>query len=703
MQLAILNEFSRLCLETARELNVLVRLEFPVPQGTTRRPPIHLALVLDRSGSMQGAKLELTKQAAIYFMNWLTRRDYLTVVTYDDNVELLVASTLLTDKRSVAEKIKSIDPGGGTNLSGGWLRALSELRDHHDTGTLCRVLLLTDGLANRGITESGKLCEIGAKNRKKEIPTTTVGFGKNFDEKLLKAIAESSNGRFHFVSEPEGLAKAFQDEFGELAAVIGQNLELRIETNENEGVSVAEILTDLPTEQTGKALTVRLGDVRAGDVKQLVLRLRLTPGRASATTLGAEQIPKNLTTLATVAARLDSLLGEMEPEHQQACIEADFSLGAADVARADPEVRREVWLAEAAKLKLCAARQVDRDECALAAAALRRHVKLAAEMAKDPTEQFVREEISRLLDLAKEVEICRDKSGLTKILTVSASQHASGRGAYSQRAGMKKLQAELSPKRPEEVMDVVSAAELELLGQKYDSERIDKFKLALRELLENALEHGCAGLPDAMVRVECQITANYARMTVWDDGPGFDYAAKLKEEQKKVLEPGKRGRGLLLLKRLADRIEFQTGNGTRVELVLERQTLAVHSEIAQPGSGTFIGKAFCIAREINNDRGTVVLRPAGALDAHTFQQFETCLNDLFRSGYYKLVVDLSAVEYLSSSGAGVFIGSAAQAREHGGNIVLLNPISNVKAVFDLLGLAKVLPVCHSINEAMEFF
>lgn len=272
LELSALNEINLLAEGKPNEFHVLARIEFPLSAQSVQRPPIHLALVLDRSGSMAGQKLELTKRAATYFMQWLTRRDFLTVITYDDTVDVLVPHTPLTGKQMVAAKIDSIQSGGQTNLSGGWMRGLSELHEHRQPGHLLRLILLTDGQANAGITAPAQLAEIAGKNREREIATTAIGFGAGFDETLLKSIAERGGGRFHFVAEAEGMGKAFQDEFGELATIVAQNVELEVAIND--GVSVVDVVSDLPHEKVDRRLKIALDDARAGDVRQVLLKLR---------------------------------------------------------------------------------------------------------------------------------------------------------------------------------------------------------------------------------------------------------------------------------------------------------------------------------------------------------------------------------------------------------------------------------------------
>ena len=98
-----------------------------------------------------------------------------------------------------------------------------------------------------------------------------------------------------------------------------------------------------------------------------------------------------------------------------------------------------------------------------------------------------------------------------------------------------------------------------------------------------------------------------------------------------------------------------------------------------------------------------VVQVSGYLDAHTFEQLEETIEGLFREAKYKIVVDLSKVEYISSAGAGVFIGALSEAQEHNGNIVLMSPTTNVREVFDLLGLTQIFRVVDDQQAAMHVF
>jgi anti-sigma B factor antagonist len=112
---------------------------------------------------------------------------------------------------------------------------------------------------------------------------------------------------------------------------------------------------------------------------------------------------------------------------------------------------------------------------------------------------------------------------------------------------------------------------------------------------------------------------------------------------------------------------------------------------------------FVIEKELLTDKGVVIVRLKGYLDAHTFEQLEETIAELFGQGHYKIVVDLANVEYISSAGAGVFIGALSEAHEHNGNIVLMNPIANVREVFDLLGLTQIFQVVDDRASALAAF
>lgn len=101
--------------------------------------------------------------------------------------------------------------------------------------------------------------------------------------------------------------------------------------------------------------------------------------------------------------------------------------------------------------------------------------------------------------------------------------------------------------------------------------------------------------------------------------------------------------------------------------------------------------------------GVALITVSGYLDAYTYEQFERKLNGLFDKGVYRIVVDLSELQYISSAGAGVFIGAIGTAQENQGDIVILRPTASVREVFDLLGLSRIFTFSNSREEAVRAF
>jgi Ca-activated chloride channel family protein len=162
MEAAIKLDHSVLAVESEHRLHAMVELRAPeAPAGD--RPPLRLALVLDRSGSMAGEKLDTVKRSAAFLHDRLGGDDSLAVVTFDDHVRLV--ASLGPPRPEVRDALQSIEAGGTTNLSGGWLKGLEELRRVSDG--VRRVLLLTDGGPM-----SGSATRSGWRRRRTVLPSS---------------------------------------------------------------------------------------------------------------------------------------------------------------------------------------------------------------------------------------------------------------------------------------------------------------------------------------------------------------------------------------------------------------------------------------------------------------------------------------------------------------------------------------------------
>ena len=139
------------------------------------RAPVNVAIVLDRSGSMNGEKIDRAKEAARMAVGLLDERDIVSVVAYSDTVSVLVPATRATDRRFIQERIASIYADGSTALFAGVSKGADELFKFFDSNRVNRVILLSDGLANVGPESPAALGELGASLRKTGISVTTIG------------------------------------------------------------------------------------------------------------------------------------------------------------------------------------------------------------------------------------------------------------------------------------------------------------------------------------------------------------------------------------------------------------------------------------------------------------------------------------------------------------------------------------------------
>ncbi len=247
----------------------------PLPD-IERRAPINVALVLDRSGSMSGAKLSHAKEAAIMALDYLGRDDIISVVTYDHTVDVLVPATHLRDKQALVRAIQRIQAGGNTALFAGVSKGAAELRKFQERNLVNRVILLSDGLANVGPSTPGELQRLGRRLGARGVTVTTVGLGLGYNEDLMVRLANASDGNHVFAEHPSELAEVFHNEFGELGSVVAQGVTINIQCLS--GVRPLRVL-GRDAEIRGNRVTARLNQLNAEQEKYLVLEVDVPEGR----------------------------------------------------------------------------------------------------------------------------------------------------------------------------------------------------------------------------------------------------------------------------------------------------------------------------------------------------------------------------------------------------------------------------------------
>jgi Ca-activated chloride channel family protein len=269
--------------------HVVVTVVAPVADRTAVRPPLDVAFVLDRSGSMHGEKIVLARDAILQGIAMLSPTDRFAVVAYDDEVDLVMEmSPAGPEARELAEaRVREIDARGMTNLSGGWVAGCRELAERAENSRTARCLLMSDGRANEGITNTTQL-ELHARElQRRGVVTSTFGVGRDFDERLMSGLARAGGGNGYFIEHARQIGDLLTSELAESIEVVARRAQLSVVASA--GVAV-EVLSDFDAARNGDETVVALGNLVSGQSLSVVLSVTFptgTEGETAAITIGA--------------------------------------------------------------------------------------------------------------------------------------------------------------------------------------------------------------------------------------------------------------------------------------------------------------------------------------------------------------------------------------------------------------------------------
>lgn len=242
-----------------------------------KRAPVNVAIVLDKSGSMQGDKLAKAKDAAIAAIERLGSDDIVAVVAYDSIVQVIVPATKLSDKQSVIQQVRRIEAGGSTALFAGVSKGADELRKFLSKNCVNRVILLSDGLANVGPKSPAELGALGASLMKESISVSTMGLGLDYNEDLMTKLALCSSGNHVFIEHADNLVRLFHHEFNDVLSVVAQ--EVAVEIRLAAGVRAVRVL-NVEAEINGQQVITQLNQLYSEQEKYVMLEVEVPATRA---------------------------------------------------------------------------------------------------------------------------------------------------------------------------------------------------------------------------------------------------------------------------------------------------------------------------------------------------------------------------------------------------------------------------------------
>jgi Ca-activated chloride channel homolog len=263
------------------KLEVLLRVSIKQDEKANfdRQPvPLNLGIAIDRSGSMAGQPLQEAKRCATHIIERLRPIDRFAVVAYDSVAEVVVPSSPGGIRDQVIQRVEAIEPQGMTALYDGWHLAAAEIAQEMPNGSITRVVLLSDGGANQGLTDTDEITRHCAVMADHGVSTSTYGLGQRFNEDLMSAMARLGQGSAYYGQTADDLMDPFIEELELLEATRARGV--RLVLNPESGVGVRNI-NGYETDAQGRIMLPDLpeeGDVWA--LLEVSVPRELTSGEA---------------------------------------------------------------------------------------------------------------------------------------------------------------------------------------------------------------------------------------------------------------------------------------------------------------------------------------------------------------------------------------------------------------------------------------
>ena len=210
----------------AQLIYVLLEMNAQGVPSTLPKLPLNLCLVIDRSSSMRGERLQQVKEGASRIVDILGEEDHFALVTFNDRAEVVVAAQRARNKSDLKRMIGQVEAAGGTEMATGMALALQEVQKPLLTRGVSRILLLTDG---RTYGDEGRCVEIARRAQSRNIGVTALGIGGEWNEDLLETIAARENSRTQYITSALDISKVFTDEVKRMSSIFAQNVSLRAE------------------------------------------------------------------------------------------------------------------------------------------------------------------------------------------------------------------------------------------------------------------------------------------------------------------------------------------------------------------------------------------------------------------------------------------------------------------------------------------
>ena len=339
--------FSKVKFDEQKDNHLVISLKAPKIEWEKKRNPIALIPCVDTSGSMFGQKIDFVRKTCLKLLDHLRPGDFFGVVTFSDGYQVVekVVEVTQSSKDRIKATVGNLCAGGNTNLSGGLLAALEQANSLDlPKGTTVRVIVLTDGQANAGVSDHGGIIKI-LKGNLGNATVSAFGYGEGADQELLLDMSNAGKGNYAFIKNPEDALTAFAKELGGLLSTYGQNIV--VDVAPHAGHSIVEVLSDVDVaEDSGKA-KISLAEILSEETKHLVIQFRTGPQ--------PQAFPRQ-TSVADISVTYDVLGDDGKVEHRSESLKAkvQFVKGGSEQDKPDPDLDQIVGLAQMVQAQIAA-------------------------------------------------------------------------------------------------------------------------------------------------------------------------------------------------------------------------------------------------------------------------------------------------------------------------------------------------------------
>lgn len=431
MHVKALLDLDMVAMEASDELTLMLDLTASSNPKQSTRPSQAVQIVVDRSGSMEGGRLESAKGSLLKLIDRLAPQDFFGIVSFDDSALVEVPTRKMSDHHlpTLRKSIRDLQTGGSTDISAGYLLGLREVNRIQAEGG-ATLLLISDGHANAGERDPRFFDDVSSKSATEKVTTSTIGIGTGYDETILEALAKGGGGAHRFAGSIDEAVGAIAAEVDDLLDKTVVNAVLRLTpTAAMTSTPAIEVLQRLPYWKDGESYVVQLGDFYSGENRRFVIKIDL-PGVAA---LGLCKIADITVEYLDLAARQE--ISVTMPVNVNV-VPGDVAAGRV----ADPIVRAERLILEAQTAKSLAVDELRSGKIKEAssrlnttAASLRREASLIPVSDDRSAESLaiIKAEAEEIETLAKTAEV-EDVMYSSKRMTESYSRKTRSRNVRNQ-------------------------------------------------------------------------------------------------------------------------------------------------------------------------------------------------------------------------------------------------------------------------------